>query len=184
MTLFLTLEFCYLQIDINDNGVSQRLEAEEEEEEDDMGDFEGIAEDTDEEYVPVEKPISSAPSTSTARKCKVQSKTDQHENGEAVEEDSKKDSVQCPVCEKSFKSKYYLKVHNRYTNVGIFTSNNCWKNSHQCLSFRRRHTGERPFGCLKCGKRYFRKENLLLHEIRDCAKVQVSISELCLQYQV
>ncbi|XP_056279308.1 telomere zinc finger-associated protein isoform X2 [Pseudoliparis swirei] len=166
------------EIDINDNGVSQRLEAEEEEE-DDMGDFEGIAEDTDEEYVPVEKPISSAPSTSTARKCKVQSKTDQHENGEAVEEDSKKDSVQCPVCEKSFKSKYYLKVHNRYTNVGIFTSNNCWKNSHQCLSFRRRHTGERPFGCLKCGKRYFRKENLLLHEIRDCAKVQTYTCVTC-----
>ncbi|KAG8002434.1 Telomere zinc finger-associated protein [Nibea albiflora] len=35
-----------------------------------------------------------------------------------------------------------------------------------------RHTGERPFGCLKCGKRYFRKENLLIHEIRDCARVQ------------
>ena len=43
-----------------------------------------------------------------------------------------------------------------------------------CLCHRR-HTGERPFGCLKCGKRYFRKENLLLHEIRDCANIHVSI---------
>ncbi|XP_068453484.1 telomere zinc finger-associated protein [Clinocottus analis] len=153
-------EITNLQIDINDNGVRQVLEGveeeeEEEEEEDDVGDFEGINEDTDEEYVPIEEPISSAPSTSTARKSKAQSKMDQNENGEAVEEDSKKDSVQCPICEKSFKSKYYLKVHNR------------------------RHTGERPFGCLKCGKRYFRKENLLLHEIRDCAKVQTYTCVTC-----
>ncbi|XP_031701587.1 telomere zinc finger-associated protein [Anarrhichthys ocellatus] len=147
-------EITDLQIDINDNGVSQVLE-EEEEEEDDVGDFEGIPEDTDEEYVPVEEPLSSAPSTSKARKCKVQSKMDQNKNSEAMEEDSKKDSVQCPICDKSFKSKYYLKVHNR------------------------RHTGERPFGCLKCGKRYFRKENLLLHEIRDCAKVQTYTCVTC-----
>ncbi|XP_034733175.1 telomere zinc finger-associated protein [Etheostoma cragini] len=137
-----------LQVDINDNSVSQAMEQEEEEEEeDDVGDFEGMTEGTDEEYVPVEEPSSLSPSTSTARRRKAQSKTDGKENGEAVEEDSKKDSVQCPSCDKSFKSKYYLKVHNR------------------------RHTGERPFGCHKCGKRYFRKENLLLHEIRDCTKV-------------
>ncbi|XP_029292544.1 telomere zinc finger-associated protein isoform X2 [Cottoperca gobio] len=150
-------EITDLQIDINDNGVSQVMEEEEEEEEedDDAGDFEGITEDTDEEYVPVEEPSSLAPSTSTTRKRKAQSKTDKSENGEAVEEDAKKDCVQCPICNKSFKSKYYLKVHNR------------------------RHTGERPFGCLKCGKRYFRKENLSLHEIRDCAKVQTYSCATC-----
>ncbi|XP_032376358.1 telomere zinc finger-associated protein isoform X2 [Etheostoma spectabile] len=146
-----------LQADINENSVSQAMEKEEEEEEeeDDVGDFEGMTEETDEEYVPVEEPSSLSPSTSTARRRKAQSQTDGKENGEAVEEDSKKDSVQCPSCDKSFKSKYYLKVHNR------------------------RHTGERPFGCHKCGKRYFRKENLLLHEIRDCTKVQTYTCVTC-----
>ncbi|TDH10166.1 hypothetical protein EPR50_G00072070 [Perca flavescens] len=147
-------EITDLQVDINENGVSQAIE--EEEEEDDVGDLGGMTEeDTDEEYVPVEEPSSLSPSTSTARRRKAQSTTDGKENGEAVEEDSKKDSVKCPSCDKSFKSKYYLKVHNR------------------------RHTGERPFGCLKCGKRYFRKENLLLHEIRDCAKVQTYTCVTC-----
>ncbi|XP_040049667.2 uncharacterized protein zbtb48 isoform X1 [Gasterosteus aculeatus] len=143
-----------LQIDVNDNAVSPVLEGgEEEEEEDDV--VEGITEDTDEEYVPVEEPVSSVPSTSAARKCKVQSRTDHLASSSTLEEDSKKDSVQCPICDKSFKSKYYLKVHNR------------------------RHTGERPFGCPKCGKRYFRKENLSLHETRDCAKVQTYTCVTC-----
>ncbi|XP_070695538.1 telomere zinc finger-associated protein [Pempheris klunzingeri] len=142
-----------LQIGVNDNG--DRRVTDEAEEDDDVGDLEAIAEDTDEEYVPFAEPSSLAPSTSTARKRKAQTKTDQNENGEAVEEDSKKESVQCPICDKSFKSKYYLKVHNR------------------------RHTGERPFGCLKCGKRYFRKENLLIHEIRDCARVQTYTCLTC-----
>ncbi|KAK1898735.1 Telomere zinc finger-associated protein [Dissostichus eleginoides] len=101
------------------------------------------------------KPGSLSPSTSTAQKRKAQSKMDKSENGEAVEEDSKKDCVLCPICNKSFRSKYYLKVHNR------------------------RHTGERPFGCAKCGKRYFRKENLSLHEMKDCAKVQTYTCVTC-----
>nr|XP_019960838.1 PREDICTED: zinc finger and BTB domain-containing protein 48 isoform X1 [Paralichthys olivaceus] len=142
-----------LQIDINDNGVNQVTE--EAEEDDDVGEFEGITEGSDEEYVPVAEPTPSASSATTARRRRAQKKTAKAENGEAVEEDSKKDSVQCPICDKSFKSKYYLKVHNR------------------------RHTGERPFGCLKCGKRYFRKENLLIHEIRDCARVQTYTCLTC-----
>ncbi|XP_068997672.1 telomere zinc finger-associated protein isoform X1 [Embiotoca jacksoni] len=132
-----------LQIDMND-GKASRAAADDELDDDD---FEGLPEDTDEEYVPVAEPASSGASTSTAQKRKAQNKTNKNKNGEAGEEDSRKDSVQCPICDKSFKSKYYLKVHNR------------------------RHTGERPFGCLKCEKRYFRKENLLIHEIRDCSKV-------------
>ncbi|XP_067384685.1 telomere zinc finger-associated protein isoform X2 [Channa argus] len=140
-------ELTKLQIDINDSGVSQGL-GEVEDEDDDVGDFEGITEGSDDEYVPLAEPGVSATSTSSAWKSKATIKTDKNEASEAEEEDFNKDSVQCPTCSKSFKSKYYLKVHNR------------------------RHTGERPFSCLKCGKRYFRKENLLLHEIRDCSRIQ------------
>ncbi|KAG7520919.1 telomere zinc finger-associated protein-like [Solea senegalensis] len=146
-------EIADLQIAINDSSVRQENEAAEED--DDIGEFEPITEGSDEEYVPIAEPASSSTASSTARRRNVQSKTMKNEKEETVEEDSKKDSVQCPVCEKSFKSKYYLKVHNR------------------------RHTGEKPFGCLKCGKKYFRKENLLIHEIRNCDKVMTYKCSMC-----
>ncbi|KAM3872124.1 telomere zinc finger-associated protein [Diretmus argenteus] len=138
------------ELQIDDNGVSHVNE----DEEDDDGDVEGLNEDSDEEYVPIAQPSSTAQSTSATQRRKVH-KADKKENGETVEDDSKKGSVQCPTCDKTFRSKYYLKVHNR------------------------RHTGEKPFVCLKCGKRYFRKENLLEHESRNCTREQTYSCPTC-----
>uniref|UniRef100_H3D4I1 Zinc finger and BTB domain containing 48 n=1 Tax=Tetraodon nigroviridis TaxID=99883 RepID=H3D4I1_TETNG len=115
-----------LQMEANNAGETA------EEDEDAEERFEPVTEGTDEEYAPAEELSSSSASVPSAWERRAQLKRDKC----------------CPICDKSFKSKYYLKVHNR------------------------RHTGERPFGCLKCGKRYFRKENLLVHEFRDCARVQ------------
>ncbi|XP_038165089.1 telomere zinc finger-associated protein [Cyprinodon tularosa] len=104
---------------------------------------EGFGDDTDEEYLPPAESSSTAPPASTG-----QSKTPNCKNKDDVEAGgSNKGSAQCPVCLKFFKSKYYLKVHNR------------------------RHTGEKPFGCSKCGKMYFRKESLSVHESRGCSRM-------------
>lgn len=146
------------ELQINDNVISQvsgGVEAEDDN--DDVGIPEEIPEDTDEEYVPATKPASSttSPSTATGQKCKAQSQKNKNKNGQTMEDDSKKASVQCSICFKAFKSKYYLKVHNR------------------------RHTGEKPFGCLKCGRRYYRKENLLIHEMRDCSSALTYTCLIC-----
>uniref|UniRef100_A0A1A7XT88 Zinc finger and BTB domain containing 48 n=1 Tax=Iconisemion striatum TaxID=60296 RepID=A0A1A7XT88_9TELE len=121
--------------------VPSEPEAEEQEDED-AGDLEGVTDDTDEEYFPIAENSSTSVSTPAAQKHSALSKT----NDKNVAAAENKDPVMCSICNKSFKSKYYLKVHNR------------------------RHTGDKPFGCLKCKKKYFRKENLLIHESRDCSR--------------
>lgn len=86
------------------------------EDDEDGGDLEGIQEDTDEEYVPPAESGSAesgSASSSVAYKRRAESKAEGAENVEAAADDAKRDSVQCPVCDKTFKSKYYLKVHNR-----------------------------------------------------------------------
>lgn len=83
----------------------------EDDDDEDAEDFEGISEDTDEEYVPTAE--SGSASSSVAHMRRSESKAEGAENGEAVGDGGKRDSVQCPVCDKTFKSKYYLKVHNR-----------------------------------------------------------------------
>ncbi|KAM9750802.1 uncharacterized protein zbtb48 [Menidia menidia] len=141
------------EVDTLDNGVLQASGDSAAEEGDEGPDGEDAAGDTDDEYLPPAESSSSAPPA--APNLTVPSKANKRPRNDGAADDPNKDSVQCPTCHKSFKSKYYLKVHNR------------------------RHTGERPFGCLKCGKRYFRKENLFLHETRDCARVQTYTCRTC-----
>lgn len=85
--------------------------------EDAVNRFEPGTEETDEEYVPAEELSSLSASELPAWKRRAQLKTDKPKHSKAVESESKKDCVQCPICDKSFKSKYYLKVHNRYKQV-------------------------------------------------------------------
>ncbi|XP_077569992.1 uncharacterized protein zbtb48 [Stigmatopora nigra] len=106
----------------------------------------------DEDYAP---PLKSDPKgASVPRARRNQRSSHESGDGEAAQVESE-NSVLCPICHKVFKSKYYLKVHNR------------------------RHTGEKPFGCQKCGKHYFRKENLLIHELRHCAATQTFMCQTC-----
>ncbi|XP_008412762.1 zinc finger and BTB domain-containing protein 48 [Poecilia reticulata] len=150
-------EVVELKIDTDPGSDGQEADetAAEEAGDDDGGELEGIVDDTDEEYLPPAESGSAAPPASAAQKQKLQSKTNNSKSNDGVEEKSIKGSAHCPVCLKSFKSKYYLKVHNR------------------------RHTGEKPFACSKCGKRYFRKENLSVHESRGCARVSTYICSTC-----
>ncbi|KAK2885578.1 hypothetical protein Q8A67_016415 [Cirrhinus molitorella] len=126
----------------------------------DRGGSMDIVEGTDEEYVPHDSPCSTAKTSQGTRKR--HEKNTNKENGERTSKDSKKRSVQCPTCHKTFLSKYYLKVHNR------------------------RHTGEKPFECAKCGKCYYRKENLMEHEARNClirAEVVFSCSKCTMTFK-
>uniref|UniRef100_A0A8C8G0H0 Zinc finger and BTB domain containing 48 n=1 Tax=Oncorhynchus tshawytscha TaxID=74940 RepID=A0A8C8G0H0_ONCTS len=132
------------EVDLSYKANSHLQPLDEEDYDDDGGGgdlVEGVAEDTDEEYVPhALLPTSSSPKGRRKGPTKAVNK----ENGERAAKGSTKGSVQCPTCNKTFLSKYYLKVHNR------------------C------HTGEKPFPCSKCGRRYYRKENLMDHQARNC----------------
>lgn len=96
-----------LQIDASD------VEETAEEDEDAAERFEPLAQETDGEYLPSGELGSPSASVLSAWKRRAQLKRDKREKSKAVEGDSKREPVHCPVCHKSFKSKYYLKVHNR-----------------------------------------------------------------------
>ncbi|XP_062397022.1 telomere zinc finger-associated protein [Sardina pilchardus] len=102
-----------------------------------------LSDGTDEEYIPSSSPNVMAKSGQRPKR-RYQGKPLDKEKGDDTAKESRKGSVQCPTCHKTFLSKYYLKVHNR------------------------RHTGEKPFKCERCGKCYYRKENLLEHQRRNC----------------
>lgn len=126
--VFITPVLQVTELQINDNVINQvsgGVEAEDDN--DDVSIPEEIPEDTDEEYVPATKPASSTTSSSTATGQKCKSQTNKNKNGQAMEDDSKKASVQCPICFKAFKSKYYLKVHNRYRVSPFFFFPNALK---------------------------------------------------------
>lgn len=119
---FITPVLQVTELQINDNVINQvsgGVEAEDDN--DDVSIPEEIPEDTDEEYVPATKPASSTTSSSTATGQKCKSQTNKNKNGQAMEDESKTASVQCPICFKAFKSKYYLKVHNRYRVSPFFS---------------------------------------------------------------
>ncbi|XP_053498963.1 telomere zinc finger-associated protein isoform X4 [Ictalurus furcatus] len=128
-----------MPIEAEDGPGDNLNDAADEDDEDSVGVF---TEDTDEEYMPRDSPVTSH--KGPQRKCKPKGSSGGKENGGSSSKDTHKGSVQCPTCHKTFLSKYYLKVHNR------------------------RHTGEKPFKCGKCGKCYYRKENLQEHEARNC----------------
>lgn len=95
-----------LQVDgsevvMNENG-------DDDEDEDVGGDVEGL--DTDEEYVPTALPIGT---TAPRGKRKGRGKAVNKVNGTEAVKSAKKGPVQCPTCNKTFLSRYYLKVHNR-----------------------------------------------------------------------
>ncbi|XP_016377976.1 zinc finger and BTB domain-containing protein 48 isoform X1 [Sinocyclocheilus rhinocerous] len=143
-----------------DNQKDDDVDNEDDDDSDRGGSMDILNEGTDEEYVPHDSPCST--SKTPRGKCKRHKRSTNKENGEGTSKDSKKGSVQCPTCHKTFLSKYYLKVHNR------------------------RHTGEKPFECAKCGKCYYRKENLLEHEARNClirAEVVFSCSKCTMTFK-
>lgn len=113
---------------------------EDDDDDDDSVSIDIIADDTDEEYRPQDLTVTSS------KNAKRKNNTPDKENGQNESPEKTKDLVQCLTCHKTFQSKYYLKVHNR------------------------RHTGEKPFKCSKCGKCYYRKDNLLEHESRNCLR--------------
>lgn len=81
--------------------------------------LDALSEGTDEEYIPSSSPTVIAMSGHRLKR-RNHRKTLNKEKGDDTTKESRKGSVQCPTCHKTFLSKYYLKVHNRYEYL------DCW----------------------------------------------------------
>ena len=102
---------------------------------------------------------------------------------------------QCKTQDKSFINKSYLKIHeqihlvgNTYVEankVGDFLCEHCDKSLGTLRSYDRHsliHTGEKPFQCRVCSKRFRHKRTLQRHELKhtcyDCDKNYITKQDL------
>ena len=76
-------------------------------------------------------------------------------------------AINCPLCQKSFKSTSSLKIHeNIHSRRELFQCKECNRSFTQAGNLKihlKTHTEERPFECLQCKKKFSREQVLKSH---------------------